>query len=583
VAFDFANGRERLRPWVEGTISVGDLICGIKLTHDGAVAVIDGNRLLFAIEAEKLENRPRYSVLNRSADLAQVLADNGLHEDDLAALAIDGWAHNRDGTSRAEIVDEAANATPVDVAGYQDAAGDTDQLLAGHSGDTALFGSTQRDFHSFTHATDHALAGYCTSPFAAAGQRSLILVWDGGMAPCLYLYSPADRLFESFGPVMEVHGGLYPIFASHFSPFRFVAPKDRNLDAVEIAMLPISGKAMAYAGLSEPVEEAIAVMHEVTRQLAPINGAIRSHMWCSRVLKELAPRGLSEASLMASFQEHLSRLLIDALKVFLAQRPDLHNMPMCFSGGCALNIKWNARLRASGLFTDVWVPPFPNDAGSAIGAACGEMIRRTGRAGLEWSVFAGPDLVRTGELPAGWTASRCRLEDVARILAVAGEPVIVMAGRAELGPRALGHRSIIAPATTLAMRDRLNTLKEREWYRPVAPICLVRRAPEVFSPGSRDPYMLFEHKVRAGWRDSLPAIVHADGSARLQTVGPDNPLMHRLLTAYESRTGIPALCNTSANFKGSGFFPDIASAMRWGRVGYVWSENTLFEAAQPSG
>jgi carbamoyltransferase len=88
--------------------------------------------------------------------------------------------------------------------------------------------------------------------------------------------------------------------------------------------------------------------------------------------------------------------------------------------------------------------------------------------------------------------------------------------------------------------------------------------------------MLFDHQVRGEWKDRIPAVVHADGSARLQTVGADNPLMHRLLTAYEASTGIGVLCNTSANFEGCGFFPDAASAMRWGATRYVWSDGTLY-------
>jgi carbamoyltransferase len=112
----------------------------------------------------------------------------------------------------------------------------------------------------------------------------------------------------------------------------------------------------------------------------------------------------------------------------------------------------------------------------------------------------------------------------------------------------------------------------------VAPICLEDRAPEIFSPGTRDPYMLFDHEVRSGWTQRIPAVVHLDASARLQTVGPDNPVMFRLLIAYERATGVSVLCNTSANLKGSGFFPDAESAMRWGRTRYVWSEGTLYSA-----
>src|SRR5262249_33432213 len=152
------------------------------------------------------------------------------------------------------------------------------------------------------------------------------------------------------------------------------------------------------------------------------------------------------------------------------------------------NIKWNSGLRRAGLFSGVWVPPFPNDAGSAIGAACGELIARTGDPVLEWDVFSGPELVRHDAAPQRWRAMPCQIEPVARILQEAGQPGGVRWGRAELGPRALGHRSITAPAVDDGMRERLNKMKGREWYRPVAPICLEHRAPEVFSPGAPDPY-----------------------------------------------------------------------------------------------
>jgi carbamoyltransferase len=153
---------------------------------------------------------------------------------------------------------------------------------------------------------------------------------------------------------------------------------------------------------------------------------------------------------------------------------------------------------------------------------------------------------------------------------------VVLDGRAELGPRALGSRSIIAPATSPKMKDRLNEVKDREPYRPVAPICLEEAAPGVFTPGTPDPYMLFDHEVRPEWRARIPAIVHLDGTARLQTVGRGDGAVRRLLESYFEASGIPVLCNTSANLKGSGFFPDVASALAWGRVDLVWSEGTLY-------
>lgn len=127
------------------------------------------------------------------------------------------------------------------------------------------------------------------------------------------------------------------------------------------------------------------------------------------------------------------------------------------------------------------------------------------------------------------------------------------------------------------MKARLNAIKKRADYRPVAPICLEARAAEVFDPGTPDPYMLFEHRLRPGWAERVPAVVHLDGTARLQTVDESSDsAVSRVLAAYAEISGVPVLCNTSANFEGCGFFPDVASAARWGRTRFIWSEGMLY-------
>jgi carbamoyltransferase len=107
----------------------------------------------------------------------------------------------------------------------------------------------------------------------------------------------------------------------------------------------------------------------------------------------------------------------------------------------------------------------------------------------------------------------------------------------------------------------------------------------VFEPGTEDPYMLFTHQVRPQWRERVPAIVHVDGSARLQTVRADqNPVVTRLLEEYRRLTGIPLLCNTSANLKGRGFFPDLRSATEWEPAQHAWCGGRLYSrdaAAEP--
>jgi carbamoyltransferase len=125
-------------------------------------------------------------------------------------------------------------------------------------------------------------------------------------------------------------------------------------------------------------------------------------------------------------------------------------------------------------------------------------------------------------------------------------------GRAEFGPRALGHRSLLAHPGHPANLERLNNVKGREQFRPVAPMVLTTRAPELFSRGPiPSPYMLFVHDVAPAWRDRIPAVAHVDGTARIQTVDPTaEPLLAAMLTHFENRTGLPTVINTSLNTAG---------------------------------
>jgi carbamoyltransferase len=556
------------------------VVCGLKLTHDGAVAVVAGGRLRFSTEAEKVGNAPRHSRFERTTQIVDEIRCNGLDPAEVSHLAVDGWAPRADGSSFVALRDDLGRLRPVRTAGYQD---DPDlpegpvEPVPGHGLPRwPLPGS----FASYPHSIGHLFASYCTSPYAAAGRPALVLVWDGGMPPHLYRYHPDGCTLRRIGPVAGISGGLYPVFASHFRPFRVDrrSPDPDRRFGME-ALLPVSGKAMAYAAYGKPDEDAVGVLERVTADLPPADRHLRMYTWSREALRRLAPLGLSDATVLASFQEYLFRVLLAGLEAALHRAPELAGLPLCLSGGCHLNIKWNSGLRASGRFEDVWVPPFPNDAGSAIGAACAELVRLTGQSVVEWSEFRGPELRWDGVVPDGWVSRSCDVAGLAELLHREQEPVVVLSGRAELGPRALGHRSIIAPATRAGMRDTLNRLKRRESYRPVAPICLEEHAREVFAPGTRDPYMLFDHDVRAEWLDRVPAVVHVDGGARLQTVDAGNQPTYQLLREYHRISGIPVLCNTSANLPGSGFFPDPGSAMAWGQTRFVWSDGTLYASS----
>jgi carbamoyltransferase len=141
--------------------------------------------------------------------------------------------------------------------------------------------------------------------------------------------------------------------------------------------------------------------------------------------------------------------------------------------------------------------------------------------------------------------------EAARLLAQ-GRVLGWFQGRSEFGPRALGNRSILADPRDGAMKDKLNRrVKHRQAFRPFAPIVLAERADEIFEGGQESPFMLLAARVRPAWRDKIPAVVHVDGTARLQTVRREtNEPLYRLLEAFEALTGVPVLINTSFNVKG---------------------------------
>jgi carbamoyltransferase len=135
-------------------------------------------------------------------------------------------------------------------------------------------------------------------------------------------------------------------------------------------------------------------------------------------------------------------------------------------------------------------------------------------------------------------------------------------GRSEWGPRALGHRSLLASPADPGNLERLNDIKGREQFRPVAPVVLAERAHEVFDGPLPSPYMMFAHRVRDAWRSRIPAAVHVDGTARAQTVDrADEPLFAAVLDGLERRTGVPVAVNTSLNTAGRPMVDDPRDAL----------------------
>jgi len=232
---------------------------------------------------------------------------------------------------------------------------------------------------------------------------------------------------------------------------------------------------------------------------------------------------------------------------------------LAMAGGVALNCVLNGRLRDRGPFSQVWVQPAAGDAGTALGAALWVDSRERGHPPRRWAMahaFLGPEyneaqieqVLAQSRLPYRRPASLARA--CAQLLAE-GKMLAWFQGRMEFGPRALGARSILASPLDPGMQERLNQLKDREDFRPVAPAVPEELASGWFEPGARSPFMLFVHGVRPDRAGSIPAVRHVDGTARVQTVSrEDNPLFHALLHAFGELTGVPVLANTSFNVRG---------------------------------
>ncbi|MEU6738572.1 carbamoyltransferase family protein [Streptosporangium sandarakinum] len=271
------------------------------------------------------------------------------------------------------------------------------------------------------------------------------------------------------------------------------------------------------------------------------------------------------ADLAASVQARLEEVLVDLAR-WLHGRTGQRVLTM--AGGVALNCVANTRIAEATPFEHVWVQPAAGDAGTALGGA----LHLAAAAGEPAAPMPGADLGRSwseAELAAWLRTADVSFERPADLAAtVAGELaadriVAWFQGRSEYGPRALGHRSLLAHPGHAANTERLNDVKGREQFRPIAPMVLADRAGRIFSRGPvPSPYMLFVHDVAPEWRSRIPAVVHVDGTARVQTVEPGSePLLARLLEEFEARTGLPVLVNTSLNTAGRPMADDPRDAL----------------------
>jgi carbamoyltransferase len=508
--------------------------------HDSAAALIVDREIVAAAEEERFSRRKHgkpavaFSTWELPESAARwCLAEAGLRPEDLDAVA---YSYDPALAAGPTLTDDPWEELRTTFASRAPG------FLA-----TALPGLDPERVHFVPHHLAHAASAYGVAGWPSCA----VLVLDGrGEATSHLAGRYVDRSFEQLAAQRLPHslGLLYEELTEHLG-FR------RSSDEYKVMAMASYGK----PSMIGPLRELIHADDE--------GGFVAERPdW-----EGFAPRLRAEdewtqehADLAASVQARLEEVLLDLCR-WLAGRSGERRLAM--AGGVALNCVANSRICREGPFEEVWVQPAAGDSGTALGAgiALAEQLDgptrppRDAALGRAWDDAELEAWLRTAAVPFE------RPDDIAVTVAAHLAENHVVAwyqGRSEWGPRALGQRSLLADPRDPHNLERLNDIKGREQFRPVAPMVLESQAAEIFDGPVPSPYMLFTHRVRGDWPDLIPAAVHVDGTARIQTVNPAaQPRLARMLASFERTTGIPVVVNTSLNTAGRPMVDDPRDAL----------------------
>lgn len=507
--------------------------------HDPAAALVVDGEVVAAAEEERFSRRKhgKRPVPFSAWELPEQAMRWCLEEAGLTPEDLDAVGYSFDPSIAAEIPDDPYDPVRVDYA--RRAPGFLAEALPGLDRGKVRF-------------VEHHVAHAASAGLAAPSRTSSVLVVDGrGEAHSHLAGRYRDGRLEILHrqALPESLGLLYESLTDHLG---FLRSSDEF-------------KVMALASYGEP--RFLPELRELVR--ATGDGGFRAQApdWT-----RFAPRrvddgtwGGDHADLAASVQAVVEEVLVDLATWLHGQTGD---RVLTMAGGTALNCVANSRIWRETPFEEVWVQPASGDSGTALGAAlhlaqeAGELgaPQPTAALGRSWSDDELARWLTTAQVP--FTTPEDLAGEVADVLADNGV-VAWFDGRSEFGPRALGRRSLIANPMHAENLERLNDVKGREQFRPVAPMVLAERAEEIFSGGPiPSPFMLFVHDVAPEWRERIPTVTHVDGTARIQTVtDEDNPGIAALLRAVDERTGVPVVVNTSLNTAGRPMVDDPRDAL----------------------
>ena len=437
-----------------------------------------------------------------------------------------------------------------------------------------LFLSKSNKVMTVSHHLAHAYSAFAACPF----DEGVVMVVDGVGSYSSDIKEPG-QLTEGVNPLARESESYYRFRGSKLETLKkvwleprrgFLSDEFFNMDGLGALYSRVSsyifadwnkcGEVMGLAPYGRP---------DAVRRLIELkNGELTIPEWDVTFNQPWMPDGQKkwEASPSMKYWEDLAwRIQHDSEEVLLKRARWLRETTgaknLCMAGGVALNCVANGRIVREAGFDNVWIQPAAGDNGISIGCAFyghlavqkkpRSFVMRQATLGREYSEdevrrAGNPLLVSRKNFDA---AGICR--ESAKLLAE-GKVFGWFQGRAEFGPRALGNRSILGDPRRPEMKDILNKrVKFRQAFRPFAPIVLYEKAKDIFVGDDESPFMLRAKQVRPQWKDRIPAIVHIDGTARVQTVRREhNERMYDLLVEFEKLTGVPVLVNTSFNIKG---------------------------------
>lgn len=500
------------------------LVMALKPGHDGTIAVVADGRLELSIEAEKGSQR-RYASLQAETVLAAIERIDAVPD----VVALSGWSKESPATR---------NGHEQVGAGYDGARG----IMTRPS---KIFGKRVKYFTS-THERSHMMTAIGMAPPERA-PLTTVLVWEGIIGSFIQLdanYAPLRKV-----EVLRYVGTRYAFIYGLADPSY---PDDARYPNHEF-----SGKLMALAAYGDAAD-ADADIAAVVDQILKIEDFYPTPPKSAFANTPLYNCGV-ESQACKTAAALFTRKVFDMFES--AARTELQKgTPLRVSGGCGLNCEWNTWWRECDHFSSYFVPPCTSDSGSAIGTAIDAYATYTGVQHIDWSVYSG--LTFEWDTRPSLEQWECRPRDDRAIAAAiaAGRIIAWVQGPWEIGPRALGNRSLIAEPFLASTKDRLNAIKQREDYRPIAPCCRADDVGRLFVDGFEDPYMLYFQRFRSA---GYSAVTHVDGSARVQTVtATQNERLYTLLSAFAEQTGSGILCNTSLNAKGCGFINKM-SHLEW--------------------